>query len=100
MTRDSIAARLSALLLFEAAAIFVAFFLATQMTIAHYSHCDPDAPWTVVPCNDVNGGIARYHAGQEGNWAYPLRGSSNGIEAFISAQDVAIHDVSNDFISN
>jgi len=87
------------LLLVGLATTLVSFY-ATRSVLAHYSHCDPAGPpWTAVPCNDVSGGIARYYAGQRGNTAYP-GGFSNGIEGFISAQDVTIHDTAQDFIAD
>jgi hypothetical protein len=87
------------LLLLVALAIYAGSFYATRSVFAHYTHCDPASPWTAVPCNEVPGGFSRYYAGQRGNHAYP-GGFSNGIEGFISAQDVSIHDTSQDFVAD
>jgi hypothetical protein len=78
---------------------YLAGFSGARLARGHFTHCDPGAPWTTNPCNGVPGGLERYYAAQIGNTAY-LAGYSNGIDGFISAQDVAIHDIQNDFIAN
>ncbi len=79
--------------------LYVASFYATRVVLGSGYLCDEFFPWTFNPCNDVSGGIPRYYALQKGNVAYAA-GISNGIQGFISAQDVSIHDTQEDFIGN
>ncbi len=82
-------------------AAYAGSFYATRSALAHYSDCDPSAPWTFNPCNgDPPAQLPRYYAEQFGNTAYSA-GHSNGINGFISSQYVALHDTSQqDFMAN
>lgn len=79
-------------LLLVGVAAYSGSFYATRSVFAHYTHCDSSSPWTTVPCNADNSPpqLPRYWAIQIGD--ENQLGYSDGIEGFVSAQDVAIHD--------